>query len=58
MRIARACNLLADTTRSASEICYDCGFNNISNFIRIFTKKKGKTPIEYRKYITQLITKY
>lgn len=58
LRIAKACNLLADTTHSASEICYDCGFNNISNFIRIFTKKKGMTPIEYRKYITQLITKY
>ncbi len=58
VRIAKACNLLADTTRSASEICYECGFNNISNFIRIFTKKKGKTPIEYRKYISQLITKY
>lgn len=58
MRISRACNLLADTTLSAAEICYDCGFNNLSNFIRIFSKKKGKTPIEYRKYISQLLTKY
>lgn len=58
LRIAKACNLLASTTLSASEICYDCGFNNKSNFIRIFTKKKQMTPIEYRKHITQLLIKY
>ena len=57
-RIAKACTLLADTTQSASEICYDCGFNNKSNFIRIFRKKKGMTPIEYRKYISQMLIKY
>lgn len=58
LRIAKACNLLASTTLNAAEICYDCGFNNKSNFIRIFTKKKQMTPIEYRKYITQLLIKY
>lgn len=57
-RIARACTLLSDTTLSASEICYDCGFNNKSNFIRIFRKKKNMTPIEYRKYIGQMLIKY
>ncbi|MEP6683697.1 MAG: AraC family transcriptional regulator, partial [Parafilimonas sp.] len=25
-----------------------CGFNNISNFNRIFRKKKGCTPKEFR----------
>ena len=57
-RIAKACTLLAETTLSASEICYDCGFNNKSNFIRIFRKKKGMTPIEYRKFISQMLIKY
>ena len=57
-RIARACTLLSDTTLSASEICYDCGFNNKSNFIRIFRKKKNMTPIEYRKFIGQMLIKY
>lgn len=57
-RIAKACTLLSDTTLSASEICYDCGFNNKSNFIRIFRKKKNMTPIEYRKYIGQMLIKY
>ena len=57
-RVAKACTLLAETTLSAAEICYDCGFNNKSNFIRIFNKKKGMTPIEYRKFITQMLIKY
>ena len=57
-RIAKACTLLSDTTLSASEICYDCGFNNKSNFIRIFRKKKNMTPIEYRKFIGQMLIKY
>ncbi len=55
MRIAKACNLLASTTLTASEICYECGFNNKSNFIRIFTKNKKMTPIAYRNYISDLI---
>lgn len=58
LRVAKACDMLANTTTSASEICYDCGFNNKSNFIRIFTKRKGMTPIEYRNHISQLLIKY
>lgn len=58
LRVAKACDMLINTSSSASEICYDCGFNNKSNFIRIFTKKKQMTPIEYRKYYNQLLTKY
>ena len=58
LRVAKACDLLASTSLSASEICYDCGFNNKSNFIRIVTKRKNMTPIEYRNHITQLLIKY
>ena len=58
LRVAKACDMLANTTTSASEICYDCGFNNKSNFIRLFTKRKSMTPIEYRNHITQLLIKY
>ena len=58
LRIAKACELLANTELSASEICYDCGFNNKSNFIRLFTKRKNMTPIEYRNHISQLLIKY
>lgn len=58
LRVAKACDLLANTNLSASEICYDCGFNNKSNFIRLFYKRKNMTPIEYRNHISQLLIKY
>ena len=58
LRVAKACDLLANTELSASEICYDCGFNNKSNFIRLFYKRKNMTPIEYRNHISQLLIKY
>lgn len=48
MRLGHASRLLIDTTESVSEIAYNCGFNNISNFNRLFKKKKGCTPKEFR----------
>lgn len=58
LRIAKACQLLSDTTYTVAEICYTCGFNNQSNFIRIFKKRKGSTPNEYRMFLQQILTKY
>ena len=48
MRLGHASRMLIDTTQSIAEIAYNCGFNNISNFNRIFKKKKGCTPKEFR----------
>ncbi|MFI5152674.1 MAG: AraC family transcriptional regulator [Chitinophagales bacterium] len=48
IRLGHASKKLIDTTHSISEISYICGFNNISNFNRIFKKKKGCTPKEFR----------
>lgn len=48
LRIAKACQLLLHTERQISSICYDVGFNNISNFNRHFLKRKGLTPSKYR----------
>jgi len=48
MRLGHASRLLIDTTESVAEIAYNCGFNNISNFNRLFKKKKGCTPREFR----------
>ena len=50
VRTSVATKLLADTTKPISEICFECGFNNISNFNRCFKKKKGCTPTEFREY--------
>ena len=48
IRIGYAARMLVDTQRSIAEICYDCGFNNLSNFNRIFKKKKNCSPKEFR----------
>jgi AraC-like DNA-binding protein len=48
LRLGHASRLLIDTTQSVSEVAYHCGFNNISNFNRLFKKKKGCTPKEFR----------
>ena len=58
IRIGQACQLLAKTTHSVAEICFECGFNNLSNFIRIFKKRKGNTPSEYRIVIEQMLIQY
>lgn len=47
-RIGAATRYLVDTSMSVSEICYQSGFNNISNFNRIFRKKKGCSPKVFR----------
>jgi AraC-like DNA-binding protein len=49
IRLGHASRLLISTTKSVSEIAYETGFNNISNFNRIFKKKKGCTPKEFKK---------
>lgn len=48
VRIGHAIRFLVDTTMTSAEICYACGFNNISNFNRLFRKKKGCSPMEFR----------
>ena len=47
-RLGVAARQLVDTTNSISEICYDCGFNTLSNFNRLFRKYKGCSPTEFR----------
>lgn len=48
IRLGHASRMLIDTTQSVSEIAYRCGFNNMSNFNRVFKKKKQCTPKEFR----------
>lgn len=48
IRMGNATRMLIDTTHSINEIAYQCGFNNLSNFNRIFRKKKNCTPSQYR----------
>jgi len=48
LRLGYASRMLVDSTHSIAEIGYGCGFNNLSNFNRIFKKKKGCSPSEFR----------
>lgn len=48
IRLGNAARALVDTTSNVSEICYACGFNNLSNFNRVFKSRKGVTPHEFR----------
>ena len=48
IRLGNAARMLVDTTTGISEICYACGFNNLSNFNRTFKARRGYTPRDFR----------
>lgn len=48
IRIAYACKLLASTDLSVTEICYESGFQNWSNFSAHFVKHISVSPLKYR----------
>lgn len=48
IKLGHTTRLLVNSTHTVSEICYECGFNNISNFNRIFKRKRGCSPKEFR----------
>ena len=47
-RIQRACALIGNE-KSITEICYDCGFNNVAYFNKVFKTIMKKTPTEYKR---------
>ena len=47
-RLGRASRLLVETNHTVSEICYECGFNTLTNFNRLFRKRKNCSPTEFR----------
>lgn len=49
LRIGYACRLLANPDLNISQIAYESGFENLSNFNRHFKSIKGETPTAYRK---------
>lgn len=48
IRLGYAARMLVDSTKNISEVCYECGFNNLSNFNRTFKAKRGYTPRDFR----------
>jgi AraC-like DNA-binding protein len=53
VRIGKATQLLTETDMNILQICFACGFNNISNFYKAFKKSMNETPLNYRKRMRQ-----
>jgi AraC-like DNA-binding protein len=49
LRLWTARKLLTETKIPITNICYEAGFSNISNFNRTFLERVGMTPSQYRK---------
>lgn len=47
-KLARAADLLKATVMRVTEVCYECGFNDLANFSTAFHKLYGKSPRRYR----------
>lgn len=48
-RIKQSLRLLEETDLPITEVCLECGYNNLGNFLREFRKVTGTTPLQYRK---------
>jgi AraC-like DNA-binding protein len=52
LRINLACQILmSDDHASITDICFEVGFNNLSNFNRQFLAEKGMTPSRFRRLL-------
>lgn len=49
IRIKHACKMLTETDESIAQVCYDCGFNTLSNFNKQFKEIMLKKPTQYKK---------
>ncbi len=48
LRIGQACRMLIESEMNIAEICYEVGFNNISNFNRRFCERQNMSPRRFR----------
>ncbi|ATH80022.1 AraC family transcriptional regulator [Pseudomonas sp. GD04158] len=56
LRVSKSCELLSKSEKPVTEVCFESGFSNISNFNRRFQQLKGMTPSRYRKLVVQRLT--
>ncbi|TCZ67068.1 AraC family transcriptional regulator [Flaviaesturariibacter aridisoli] len=54
VRTGHACSLLTGTDKSIAEIAFATGFESLTYFNRVFRKKKGLSPREYRARMQEL----
>jgi AraC-like DNA-binding protein len=56
LRINLACQILmSDEQAAITDICYEVGFNNLSNFNRQFLAEKGMPPSQFRRLLVENI---
>ena len=48
-RLRHGARLLADEDRSVTDVAYDVGFGDLSNFVRTFHRAAGVSPSKFRK---------
>lgn len=48
LRLKSACRMLTKTDTSVTDICFSCGFESFSNFMRTFKLRYGMSPLKYR----------
>ena len=56
LRVSHACRILSETNMPVTEVCFEVGYNNISNFNRHFLAEKRVTPSQYRRMSAQKFT--
>ena len=56
VRLGHVCQLLITTQLNISEIAFQTGYSNLSNFNRLFKKYKGCSPIQFRNKIKDALT--
>ncbi|TVZ56566.1 AraC family transcriptional regulator [Lutibacter sp. Hel_I_33_5] len=54
-RVVHATKLLAESTMSITDVCYECGFNNFSHFNKLFKEFTSKSASVYRNEMKNLI---
>jgi AraC-like DNA-binding protein len=54
-RIVHASKLLTEGLLNVTDICFTCGFNNVSHFNRQFKEITGKSPSDYRKEFKKVL---
>lgn len=52
-RLQMACSMLVSSKATTEQICFSCGFTDVSHFAKIFKSKIGLTPGKYRKTMPQ-----
>ncbi|PTQ73012.1 AraC family transcriptional regulator [Pseudomonas sp. GV071] len=56
LRVSKSCELLSTSDKPVTDVCFESGFSNVSNFNRRFQQLKGMTPSGYRRLVTQRMT--